>query len=96
MIFRQTTGVRDGSWIAILLLALVALLPIERASAAVITDSAAPGKSQTVNATVKLRYLGPCPDGMSVGQIQSNEGAVIDMSNFDAAKARELAKQAGK
>jgi hypothetical protein len=66
------------------------------ASKAVITDSAAPGKSQTVNATVKLRYLGPCPEGMSVGQIQSNEGAVIDMSNFDAAKARELAKQAGK
>ena len=32
---------------------------------------------------------------MSVGQIQSTEGAVIDMSNFDAAKARELAKQAG-
>jgi hypothetical protein len=60
------------------------------------TISDAGGKSQSMNATYSLRYLGPCPDGMTVGQIQSDEGAVVDMSHFDAAKARELAKQAGK
>lgn len=64
-------------------------------SKAVISDTAQPGKTQTVNATVKLRYLSACPEGMTAGQIQSDGGAVIDMSNFDAAKARELAKQAG-
>lgn len=46
------------------------------------------------NATVNLRYLGACPDGMKVGELQSAEGAVIDMSNFDPAKARAMAGQA--
>lgn len=64
-------------------------------SKAVITDSAAPGKSQAMNTTVTLRYVGPCPEGMTVGQIQNDEGAVIDMSHFDAAKARAMAKAAG-
>ena len=50
--------------------------------------------NRTVNSVVNLRYLGPCPEGMSVGQIQTTEGAVIDMSNFDPAKARDMARQA--
>jgi hypothetical protein len=59
-----------------------------------ITPPGAGAKSQVMNATYSLRYVGPCPEGMTVGQVQSDEGAVIDMSHYDAAKARAMAKQA--
>lgn len=59
-----------------------------------ITPPGAGAKSQTMNATYSLRYVGPCPDGMTVGQVQNDDGAVIDMSHYDADKARALAKQA--
>jgi hypothetical protein len=64
-------------------------------SKATISGAPAAEMNRTINTTVKLRWLGACPEGMTVGQIQSDDGAVVDMSNFDAAKARELAKQAG-
>src|SRR5262245_24033377 len=43
MTVRQTMSVRGGSWIAILLFALIALVPTERASAAVITYQSVTG-----------------------------------------------------
>jgi hypothetical protein len=61
-----------------------------------ISGAPVPEMNRTTNATVSLRYLAACPDGMSVGQMQMDEGAVIDMSNFDAAKARAMAEAAGK
>ena len=58
-----------------------------------ISDAPAAELNGSRNATVNLRYLGACPDGMKVGELQSAEGAVIDMSNFDPAKARAIAGQ---
>lgn len=66
------------------------------ASAYTLTSKATVAGAETVENTVSLRYVGACPEGMTVGQIQGDEGAVIDMSNFDPAKAREMAGQAGK
>ena len=63
-------------------------------SRTVISGAAVPDGEQTLNTVMTLRYVGPCPEGMTVGQIQSDEGAVIDMSNFDVAKARQMAKDA--
>jgi hypothetical protein len=63
-------------------------------STAIITDASGVTPKKTMNTVVQLHYVGPCPDGMTVGQIQNDEGAVIDMSHFDAAKARALAREA--
>lgn len=63
-------------------------------SKATISGSAVAELNKSMTTTTTLKWTGPCPEGMAVGEQQTDEGTVIDMSNFDAAKARAMAKEA--
>lgn len=58
------------------------------------TGAAAPQMNRSDKIKIMAKWLGPCPAGMQPGDMQMANGMTINMTGFDPAKARAMAKEA--